>query len=131
MSNANRARGRRAWSGFKNWSRNSALPWLKKQSPKAIAYLKKHKTISKGLSSYNKNNPNLAYNLNTILPMLSAGANIVGFGKKRRGSKRIKYRRKGRGLGHTGGSLGHIRGGSLNSTGGSKNKKGRKRRPRK
>jgi len=123
ISNANRNRGRRAYTGFKNWTMRTAMPWIKKQTPAALAYLRKNKTISKGLLSYNKNNPNLAYYGNTILPMLAAGAQITGYGRRRRGAKKIKYRRKkGRGLNHTGGSLGHTgyRGGSLNQTGGMK-----------
>ena len=97
------------WAGFNNWMRGSALPWLKRELPKAVSagnkYLRDNKIISSKMREFSKNNADLPYWGNTLIPIAATGVEALGYGKRRRGAKKIKYRRKkGGGLGHTGGS---------------------------
>ena len=97
------------WAGFKDWIKTSALPWLKRELPIAAAagnkYISDNKIISSKMREFAKNNAELPYWGNTLIPIAAMGVEALGYGKKRRGAKMIKYRRKkGSGLGHTGGS---------------------------
>lgn len=92
-----------AWKGIGNWFKKQAIPWLRSRVPKAHKYLKDNKSISTGLRKFGETNHDLPFNLNTYLPHLADGAEMFGYGRKRKGRKTI--RRRGGSLGRTGGSL--------------------------
>jgi len=97
--------GKKAWTGFSNWMKKSALPWIRNQIPVAHKYIKDNKLISKGIRSFAASNSDLPMYGNTLLPIAADGISYLGYGK-RRGAKKIKYRRKkGSGLNRTGGGL--------------------------
>ena len=98
-------RGRSAWPGIKKWFTKSALPWLKTQIPKAHKYVKDNKLISKGIRKFGKNYDFGETGNNYVIPGFAGAVEMLGYGKRRRGAKMVKYRKKnGRGLNHTGGA---------------------------
>lgn len=89
----------KAAPGFKRWFMNSALPWIKKALPAAHKLVKDNKLISKGIR---KAGTKYDGRYSALIPILASGVEYMGYGK-RRGAKMIKYKRRGRGLNHTGG----------------------------
>ena len=118
-----RRQGKQAWNGFKKWMTSSAIPWIRSQAPHAHKYVKDNKLISKGIRGFSSSFKDLPLYGNTLLPIAADGVEYMGYGKKRRGAKKIKYKRKkGRGLNRTGGGLNRT-GGGLNLTGGMRRRK--------
>ena len=97
-----RRHGKSAWPGIKQWFKRSAVPWMKTQLPKIHKHVKDNKLISRGIRNF-ANSHDFGEKGNFILPALATGVDWLGYGKRRRGAKMVKYRKKGRGLNHTGG----------------------------